>query len=545
MDAITVSLAMLMAVVASSMINRTLPVPVPLPLVQIVLGAAISGILDRGVVLNPEFFFFLFLPPLLFLDGWSIPKEGLLRDRGMILHLALGLVVVTVIGMGLFIHWLVPSMPLPVAFCLAAVISPTDPVAVSAITERLPLPRRVMHILEGESLLNDSSGLVAFRFAVAAAVSGTFSPRDAALSFLWLSLAGIVIGVGVTWIIGVGKGRFARRFGEDSGSQVLISLLIPFAAYALAERVNASGVLAAVAAGITMSYTELSGKALATTRMQRTVVWSTLQFTLNGIIFVLLGEQLPAILEGAVRVVQTTGHRNPAWLAVYAAAIMLALAVLRFGWVWVSFRLRHRLARRRGRDSVKPDLRLLCAISLAGTRGALTLASILTLPLMMPDGSPFPARDLAIFLAATVIILSLVLASVGLPPMLRGQTLLPDTEQNGQEERANAAALQAAIKGVEAALHELTRQNPDQDPKLYTEVAGRVMDSLERQTGGAPSGVDAKRVQLQQQVEQRMRLAALRAARDEVFKLARQRRISDELAREIVGRLDLQEARLR
>src|SRR5699024_5472553 len=174
-----------------------------------------------------------------------------------------------------------------------AIISPTDPVAVSAITQRLTLPRRIMHILEGESLLNDASGLVAFRFAVAAAVTGTFSLTDASLSFLWVSLGGLGIGAGITWLITFGKGVFARRYGEDGGSQILISVLIPFAAYALAEHLGASGILAAVAAGITMSYTELSGRALASTRMQRAAVWNTIQFTLNGIIFVLLGEQLP------------------------------------------------------------------------------------------------------------------------------------------------------------------------------------------------------------------------------------------------------------
>ncbi len=162
---------MFVAVIASGMVVRALPVAVPVPLIQIALGALISGVFHRGVRLEPDLFFLLFLPPLLFLDGWRIPKEGLLRDKAAILELAFGLVIFTVVGVGFFIHWMIPSMPLPVAFALAAIVSPTDPVAVSAIAARVPIPRRVMHILEGESLLNDASGLVAFRFAVAAAAS--------------------------------------------------------------------------------------------------------------------------------------------------------------------------------------------------------------------------------------------------------------------------------------------------------------------------------------------------------------------------------------
>ncbi|WP_101674458.1 Na+/H+ antiporter [Alloalcanivorax mobilis] len=545
MDAITVSLAMLIAVMVSGMISRALPVPLPLPLVQIALGAVIAGVFDRGVELEPEFFFFLFLPPLLFLDGWRIPKEGLLRDRVTILELALGLVIVTVVGLGFMIHWMIPTLPLPVAFALAAIVSPTDPVAVSAITQRVPVPKRIMHILEGESLLNDASGLVAFRFAVAAAVTGVFSVTSATLSFLWVALGGIALGAGLTWSITFAKGLFSQRFGEEPGSQILLSLLIPFGAYALAEHLGASGILAAVAAGITMSYAELSGRALASTRMQRSAVWNTVQFTLNGIIFVLLGEQLPDILDGAVRVVQEAGHLNPWWLVVYALAINVALAVLRFTWVWLSLRVSQWLARRRGEPVPETSLRMIGAISLAGVRGAITLAGVLTLPLVLNDGSPLPGRDLAIFLAAMVIIISLIAASVGLPRMLKGLELPPETEHHRQEDLANEAARQAAVKAVEASLHELTRRNPNDDPQLYTDVAGRVMEGLQQlATGGIAQDVDAERVQRQRHIERQMRLAALAASRDEFFKLARRRRISDELARELVRRVDLQEARL-
>jgi CPA1 family monovalent cation:H+ antiporter len=155
---------------------------------------------------------------------------------------------------------MIPAMPLAVAFALAAIVSPTDSTAVSAIAIRVPIPKRLMHILDGESLLNDASGLVCMRFAIAAALTGTFSLLDAVGTFLWLAIGGIAIGVGVTWIASAAKNWVSRHFGEETGSQILISLLIPFGAYLLAEHLHCSGILAAVAAGITMSYVEQSGK---------------------------------------------------------------------------------------------------------------------------------------------------------------------------------------------------------------------------------------------------------------------------------------------
>lgn len=393
MDSIEVVLIMLLAVVASAYLTRLLPRAVPLPIVQIALGALIAAKSTRGVDLEPDLFFLVFLPPLLFLDGWRIPKSGLLRDKGTILELALGLVIFTVIGAGFLIHWLIPAMPLPVAFALAAIISPTDPVAVSSIAATTPIPKRLMHILEGESLLNDASGLVCFRFAVAAALTGAFSVGTAALTFVWLVVAGIAAGVGVTWVVTWVQRWLTRHFGEPVGSPILVNLLLPFGAYLVAERLHASGILAAVAAGITMSYVELSGHALANTRIQRSAVWDTVQFALNGIMFVLLGEQLPDVFKGASASIEESGHLNPWWLAVYAVAINVGLLVMRMLWVWASLRLTIYKQKMRHQPRMKIKLRLLLATTLAGARGAITLAGVLTLPLTMPDGSPFrPAR---------------------------------------------------------------------------------------------------------------------------------------------------------
>jgi CPA1 family monovalent cation:H+ antiporter len=542
-ETISVGLILLLAVVVTGALARMSPVSLPLPLVQIAIGALIASVADLGVQLNPEIFFLLFLPPLLFLDGWRIPKEGLFRDKGTILELAFGLVVFTVIGVGYFVNWLIPAMPLAVAFALAAVVSPTDPIAVSAIAKRVPIPRRLMHILEGESLLNDASGLVCMRFAVAAALTGSFSIAAAFGTFLWLATGGIAIGVVVTWAVTHAKNWVSRQFGEETGSQILISLLIPFGAYLLAERLHCSGILAAVAAGITMSYAEQGGQALPITRIRRAAVWDLTQFTANGVIFVLLGEQLPQLFTGAARVVHETGHREPVWLLVYVVAINLALAVLRFVWVWTSLRFTLFRAHLKGEKPYVPSWRLIAATSLAGVRGAITLAGVLTLPLTMNDGYPFPARDLAIFLAAGVIIVSLIAASTTLPFLLKNLELPPEPSHQEQEDRARIAAAEAAIQAVEQAQHDMGEGQSDAD--LYMDAGVRIT-ALYRQRieGHSKAGKEAAIAQKIDDIERRLRLVGLRAERAELFRSARHRELSDETARRLVRELDLLESRL-
>src|SRR5690606_29907035 len=300
---------------------------------------------------------------------------------------------------------------------------------------------------------------------------------------------------------------------------------------------------AAVAAGITMSYAELAGTALATTRMQRTAVWDTVQFALNGVMFVLLGEQLPAIFAGAVEAVRQSDHDSPWWLAVYVVAINFGLAALRFAWVWVSVNIGTALARRRGETVEKPSLRLTAAMSVAGVRGAITLAGVLTLPLMLPDGTPFPARDLTIFLAAGVIIMSLLASSVLLPRLLAGLKAPAEPAHDAEIDRARAASAEAAIAAIEAALHNMASGHSDAD--LYAESAARVMDIYRRRLEGQMISENATRIRQGDEIERQLRLAALCAERDTVFALARSNAISDATSRELVRDLDLMEERLK
>ncbi|RZA34499.1 MAG: Na+/H+ antiporter [Lysobacteraceae bacterium] len=548
MGDVAVVLAMLLAVVASGYVVRMLPVALPLPLVQIGLGVLIASMGWHPVRLDPHTFFILFLPPLLFLDGWRIPKVGLFRDKNVILQLALGLVLFTVAGAGFLIHWLIPELPLAVSFALAAILAPTDPVAVASIAARVPIPPRLMHILEGESLLNDASGLVCFRFAVAAALTGSFSLSSAALTFLWVALAGVAAGVLVTLALGGAQRLLARRIGEEPGASILLNLLLPFGAYLAAEHIGASGILAAVAAGITMSYVELRGGALATTRVRRNVVWDTVQFSLNGVMFVLLGEQLPAIVQDAVHAAPDGADlavpRDFWWLAGHALAISFGLILLRLGWVWVSLRIANIAARRRGGAGLMPRKRLILATSLAGVRGAITLAGILTLPLALPGGAPFPGRDLAVFLASAVIVISLVVASIGLPRVLRGLELPPETEHELEEDRARQAAALAALGAIDQAGHPDPFDEKDAD--IHASAAEQVRGLYQHRLGvGAAGSTHPARVRVAEEAERHYRLAALAAERAVLQQMALNKQLSDETARRLVQEIDLIEARYR
>lgn len=543
MHLIETVLLLLLAVVVSGSIARI--TRIALPLVQIGLGAAIVLITGKTVDLEPDIFFLLFLPPLLFLDGWRIPKEDLFRDRAVILELALGLVLFTVVGLGFLIWWMIPEMPLPVAFALAAILSPTDPIAVQAIAARAPIPKRLMHILEGESLLNDATGLTCMRIAVAAATTGAFSIGDAVGTFAWLALVGVAVGVLITMAISYAKSVVSRRWGEDVGAQILVSLLIPFAAYLVAEELHASGILAAVAAGVTMSFTErggIAGQSMAMTRIRRSVVWDTVQFVANGIIFVILGEQMPSIMSRAAEVVAGTSRPEVWWLAVYVFGIVATLAALRFVWVWTSLKLT--LFRRRHRGPpAKVGLRLTMVMSLAGVRGAITLAGILTLPFAMGDGSPMPSRNLAIFLAAGVIVVSLVLATFALPRLLKNVELPPEPSHEQEEDRGRVAAASAALRAIEDASHAMAEGKPN--PDLYSDIAGRIMETYRQriETHTRTDEEDAALTRKMDDIERRLWLAALAAEREELRRLMRARQLDEVTAKKLFRDVDLQELR--
>lgn len=541
METTSTILLLLIAVVASSTIARASVVTLPLPLVQIALGALIGSVLDWHIELDPELFLLLFIAPLLFLDGWRIPQDGLFHDKWTIVALALGLVVFTVLGAGVLIHLMIPVMPLAIAFALAAILSPTDAVAVSAITARTPFPRRLKHILEGESLLNDASGLVCARFAVAAALTGTFSVLEAAETFVWLAVGGLSIGAAATVLANAVKDWISQRIGEETGTQILISLLIPFGAYVLATSLHASGILAAVAAGIAMNREERSGHALAITRIQRAAVWDAVAFASNGIVFVLLGDQLPGIIGGAAMVARTTGIEDAAWLAVHILLICATLLALRGAWAFVTLRLIH--LRRPGTPGIRmADWRLVAVTSLAGVRGALALSAVMALPLTLPDGAPFPTRDLAILLAAGTIIVSLLAASIALPALMRGASLPAEDLSQAQAEAARLRAAEAALGAIESHIHAPDRSGPERE--LHVQVGSRLAAHYrERIESGLRPHEDAELARKLAAIERKLRVLGFRAERAELYRIARSGALDEEAARILVHELDLLESR--
>ena len=541
MAAVTMVLVLLLAVVVSRMLARLSPIKVPLPILQILIGATLSAVIGFNVRLDPGVFFLVLIPPLLFLDGWRIPKSALVKDWRPIVTLAFGLVVFTMLGIGFFIHALIPGMPLSVAFAVAAILAPTDPVAVSAIAVGTPIPARLMHILEGEALFNDASGLVCFRFAVAAVLTGRFSLADASLSFLKLAAGGLVAGLIVAWGASLVYQWLTRWTGEEPGTPILISILVPFAAYLAAEDLQFSGIMAAAAAGISMHYADLIGHASAVTRIRRSAIWEMLQVALNGIIFVLLGEQFPHILANAPDIARAMGQGSPWWLVVYVIAICLALTVLRFAWVWASLEGARVLASLRGETRPRAPLRFLLTAALGGVKGAITLAGILTLPTVLADGAAFPARALAIFLAMGVILISLLVASVGLPFVLKDMELSGHLPPSDKEQNARDAAAEAAIRRVK----QVQSRSPGEDAEAWAEAAARVIDLYRKRLDHRTArGRDEEHIRAVADAERRLRLDALAAERDELYHLRLTRQIDDTVHRQLVREIDLMETSL-
>lgn len=532
-------LILLMLVSVSRLVGRV--IPLPLPLVQIAAGALLAWpTLGLHVALDPELFLFLFLPPLLFSDGWRMPKREFWQLRGPILTLAVGLVLFTVVGAGYFIHWLLPSIPLPVAFALAAVLSPTDAVAVSAISQkRLPTP--LMHILQGEALMNDASGLVTFKFALVAAITGVFSLTNASLTFVLVALGGLAVGVALSWLVGRLRAWMIARGWDDPATHVVFMLLLPFAAYVLAERLGVSGILSAVAAGMMQSWLDLLPRQTSTRLLNRSV-WSLLEFAFNGLIFLLLGLQLPDIIKAVV------SHEPTLWPTLFyrcldVVAIFLALVLLRFVWVQSIWRLSVLLRRLRGKGELTqvPTARSCWLLTVGGVRGAVTLAGVMSVPMLMGTDA-FPERDLLIFIAAGVILLSLVSACIALPLLLRGIEKSPDDKRRQEVRDAWRKTAEAAIHALET--EETTPQDAAQ-AALSAELKARIMSEYRHQLDVFNDSAEAQALAFQMDLlERRMRLKALRAQRLELYSLSRHHQIGDDVLREVLADLDLSEANL-
>lgn len=528
MELIEVSLLLLLTVALVGAASRRLPLPLPILLILAGVGLSFIPMLN-AMTLDPSIFFMLFIPPLLFADGWQFPKREFALYRYSILMLAFGLVFVTTLVVGYVVHWLIPAIPLAAAFALGAVVSPTDAVAVSSVTHKLKLPARMVAVLSGESLINDASGLVAFKFAVAAVVTSTFSFTDAAMNFVLVSAGGTFVGLGVAAVIQWLRLQLQRRGMEDPGVQITLSLLTPFAAYLSAEAFHVSGILSVVAAGIYAGIDDNKHLTLET-RMKAWSVWEIVLFVFNGLVFVLLGLQLRDVLG---RIPGYSWHE----LLLYALAVSVTVVVVRLLWVYPGSQISFWLNRLHNPNITPPTPRNLLIIGWAGIRGSVTLAGALSLPLMAGT-ELFPARDLLIFLATSVIVFTLVVNGLTLPLIIRHLRITDDGQIDREERRARIAVSQAAIDVLEARLNNV-HESADREliVALVAEYTLRVQhaDESNRADVAIINRIAAERA---------TRLYALSAERKTLHDLRNAHKINEQTLFAIQREIDFREAGL-
>ena len=525
MHIIYILLLVALALAASSALHRF--VPVPLPIVQVMLGA-LCGLPFIGLVirLDPEMFLVLLVAPLLFADAWNSSKRDLAKQAPTILLLAFGLVIFTVVSVGLVLHWLIPSLALAVCFAIASVLSPTDAVAVQSITERVAVPSRLLHLIEGEALLNDATGLVALRFAIVMAMTGAFSAASASFEILRLSIGGILLGTFCGWI---GTRLIAKldRVAEQTTS--LFALGMPVAVFILAEHLNVSGILAAVFAGAAGEVTSRRISTRARTRVVTSVLWSVMTFALNGTVFILLGMQIPNIVASAPGVAHDLLAPGPSVIALYVVALGVALLLFRFLWVAVVLLLRG-LRQKTFRVWAHDVL----VVTFAGVRGAVTLAAVLTLPLTLAPDVPFPGRSLAILLAAGTIVFSLVTSSIALPLLLRN--VQPEGTDDAIIDHARVMIGESVAAALEVRRAALETGMDVRAMSFLADTTADIMRSF------VPGGHDPSRDRSNERIAHELRRAAMDAARVELLALLDHHDIDEHAYRLLTSELDVTEA---
>ncbi|MBA4176492.1 MAG: Na+/H+ antiporter [Leptothrix sp. (in: Bacteria)] len=527
MQIVELALILLLLTAVGGVLVRWTKIGLPIFLVLVGVLASLLPGLDT-VAVEPEVFLLLFIPPLLFADARVLPRRDLMQVLRPVLLLALGLVVLTVLAVGWFIHWLVPAMPLAVAFVLGAIVTPTDAVATMATTHGLPLPQRVSNIVNAESLLNDATGLVAFKLAVAAAAAASsVTTFDLASSFVLLSGGG----AGVGWAV-ERLGRKAREALIGAGAndpvlQTLLAVLLPYAAYLVAETLHVSGVLAVVVAGLWAGGKEVRGLSAEGRRHSREV-WRMLAYVFNGLVFLLLGLQLRHMLAAV-------GHYEPSSLALLAVALWAFLMALRLAWVWASAYLRYSFDWGWAGGSARPDARRMFIVGWAAVRGSVTLATALSVPLLTATGAAFPERDLVVFLAASTIVLTLLLNGLPLPWLLRRLQAPIDMEGTLEEDAARVAVARAGIIAVEALLPQLTE--PGQRA-FVQQLSHRYQSKINLRDGPPEQAADqARRIAN----ARHLRRVGIDAERDCLYRLHAQHTINDETVRVIEQELDERE----
>lgn len=385
----------------------------PIPIALVLSGVCISIIPGLPVIeLAPEIVFIIFLPPLLYAAAWNTSWHDFKANLRPIGLAAVGLVLFTTLLVAVAIHWIIPGLDWPTAFLVGAIVSPPDAVAATTVTKGLGLHPRTITILEGESLVNDASGLVAYKYALTAITAGNFVAWQAGLNFLMIAAAGIGVGL----LIGYAMYLLHKNWVCDPVIEVTLTLLTPFASYLLAEQFHFSGVLAVVTTGLYLSFR--AGKILThQSRIMAYSVWEVLTFILNGLIFVLIGLQLRSVIKG----ISDYAVSSLLWYGIVTSVVVIVVRLL---WIMPAAML-PRVLSKRIREKEVFDWRQLLIFGWAGMRGVVSMAAALAIPLVLPDGNPFPHRNLVIYLVFFVILTTLVLLGLPLPWLIKKLRIVP------------------------------------------------------------------------------------------------------------------------
>ena len=513
-DPVVVGIAVVALVVTLTAIARQLPLPTPI--LQLIAGFLVGLIPGIAIPdLSPNLVFSVFLPPILWSAAMFTSVRDFSRNIRPIGTLAVGLVLVTTAVVAIVARTLFPGMPWAVAVALGAIVSPPDAVAATAIVSRLPVPHRVITVLEGESLMNDATALVLYRTATIAAVTGTFSWGESVVRFFIDSGVGALLGFFVAWLT-----IRAARLTKDALAETLLTLAAPYVAWITAESLHVSAVLACVAGGVYLQQ-RLSTAVGPMSRLQIRTTWDLLVFLLNSLIFLLLGSQVSVLLS-----VERGG--GLASLLLHGALITLVVVVVRA--VWVPFLMLVPPLSRvvRSREQRKPSWRALVLVSWTSMRGVITLATALALPRVLADGRPFPYRNELVLVASCVIVLTLVVQGLSLEPLIRLLRFAPEQTHLAEERLARREATRRAAETLEDLSHEEGVDSRDIDA-LRAEVRERLR--MTEQSGGSYAG------------RRRLRLKMIAAERRMLIRLRNESAISDDVLRALELELDLEAVR--
>lgn len=500
----------------------------PYPIVLVVAGLLLSFIpgIPR-VQLNPDVVFLIVLPPLLYAAAWTTSWRDFRYNMVSIFSLAFGLVGFTVVAVAKITPWLLPNFDWRMGLVLGAVVAPTDAIAATSIARRVGLPKRVVDVLEGESLVNDATALLALEFGLAMLAGGAVPKASTAiLRLVYLVVVGIVVGLVLAEVV-----HFIEHRIDHAPIEIALSILAPYATYLAAEALHASGVLAVVTCGLYLSR-KSSHFFSPDVRLQVWAVWESLTYILNGLVFVLIGLQMPHVLEGI------RGYGMTRLLG-YGAAFAAFLILLRVFWsypgAYFSYFIRRRLLHQ---DERTPGARQMFVVGWTGMRGVISLAAAIALPQMIGD-QPFAQRNIIIFLAFSVILVTLVLQGLTLPPLIRALGLAGTSGPDAEEKEARRTVLQAALTYLDTA----RKQDDKNFAGIYDDLEQHYRHRLSITDENTPASDGFGRDHYRRHIDLMRDL--LQVERSTAVELRNRGRINDEILRQIERELDLEESRLR